>query len=67
IQVSFIAGRYIIDNIIVAQEIMHSIRIKKGKKGWMAIKVDLERVYDQIQWDFIENSLLDKQIWIKQE
>lgn len=42
-QSSFIKGRSIIDNIIIAQEMVHSMRRKKGASGWMAIKVDLEK------------------------
>lgn len=45
-QCSFIPGRLIIDNIIIAQEIVHSMRFKKGKKGFVAMKVDLEKAYD---------------------
>ncbi|XP_050216415.1 uncharacterized protein LOC126667478 [Mercurialis annua] len=58
-QVSFIAGRNITDNIIIAQEVIHSMRIKKGKEGWFAIKVDLEKAYDRLNWNFIEDTLLD--------
>lgn len=32
---------------------------KKGKDGWMAIKVDLEKAYDRLRWDFIEETLYD--------
>lgn len=51
-QTSFVAGRNIHDNIIVAQEILHSMRNKKGKTGWMAIKIDLEKAYDRLSWSF---------------
>ena len=43
---SFVPGRQGADNIIVAQEIIHSMRNKKGRKGFMAIKIDLEKTYD---------------------
>lgn len=34
-QSSFVRGRHITDNVITAQEAMHSMRIRKGKKvGW---------------------------------
>ncbi|KAH1063805.1 hypothetical protein J1N35_028792 [Gossypium stocksii] len=46
-QAGFIAGRSIIDNIIIAQE----------RLQWMAIKIDLEKAYDRIRWDFVEASL----------
>lgn len=32
-QTSFIGGHHIIDNVVIAQEVMHSMRIKKGRKG----------------------------------
>jgi hypothetical protein len=44
-----IPGRNIIDNIIVASEIVHSMRQMKGRKGIMAIKVDIEKAYDRLQ------------------
>lgn len=47
-QASFVPGRYIRDNIIIAQEIIHSMRIMKAKKGFMTIKVDLEKEYDRL-------------------
>lgn len=56
---SFVAGRHITGNIIIAQEIIHSMRIKKGRNSWMAIKVDLEKDYDRLCWDFIEDTLSD--------
>ena len=33
------------------------MRNKKGKKGWMTIKVDLEKSYDQLDWRFLEDTL----------
>lgn len=29
------------DNIIIVQEVIHAMKSKKGKNGWVAIKVDL--------------------------
>jgi len=36
---------------------MHSLRGNKGKRGRMAIKIDLEKAYDRLQWSFIRNTL----------
>lgn len=58
-QSSFVPNRQSRDNIIVAQEIFHSMRRKKGKKGWMAIKIDLEKAYDWLSWSFIRDILVD--------
>ncbi|KAA3489717.1 LINE-1 reverse transcriptase isogeny [Gossypium australe] len=55
-QVRFIAGKNIIDNIIIAQEVIHSMKSSKSRK-WMAIKIDLKKAYDHVQWDFIDVSL----------
>lgn len=42
IQSNLMPGRQITENIIIAQEVVHSIKHKKGNKGFMTIKVDLE-------------------------
>lgn len=46
----------------IAQEAIHSMRKKRGKQGWMAIKVDLEKAFDRLSWDFIQDTLLDARI-----
>ncbi|MBA0664477.1 hypothetical protein Goklo_004466 [Gossypium klotzschianum] len=46
-QVGFIVGRNIFDNIILAQEVIHSMRCNRKGKKWMAIKLDLEKAYDR--------------------
>jgi ribulose 1,5-bisphosphate carboxylase large subunit-like protein len=56
-QTGFIHGRSIHENIIVAQEVVHSMHKVRGKKGYFAIKVDLAKAYDMLRWDFIHNIL----------
>ncbi|XP_010471448.1 PREDICTED: uncharacterized protein LOC104751234 [Camelina sativa] len=56
-QASFIPGRLSSDNFVVVQEAVHSMRCKKGTKGWMLLKLDLEKAYDRIRWDFLEDTL----------
>nr|KYP52889.1 Retrovirus-related Pol polyprotein LINE-1 [Cajanus cajan] len=58
-QCSFVPHRQTTDNIIIAQEVIHSMRHKKGKKGWMAIKIDLEKEYDRLSWKFIKETFDD--------
>lgn len=50
-QMAFVAGRNIHDNSIVSHEIMHYLHLKKGPKGFMAIKVDLAKAFDRVEWD----------------
>jgi hypothetical protein len=43
-QCRFVPGRHTVDNIIVAQEVIDSMRnLKRGRKGFMVTKVDLEK------------------------
>ena len=58
-QTSFIPSRHIKENIIIAQEVVHSMRRKLGKKGLMAIKIDLEKAYDRLNWNFIHETLME--------
>jgi len=47
LQTAFVPGRKGIDNAIIVQELIHSISKKKGRVGYMAIKLDLEKAYDK--------------------
>lgn len=48
-QSSFIPSRLSADNIVVVQEAVHSMKRKKGRKGWMLLKLELEKAYDQVR------------------
>ncbi|KAL0402832.1 UNVERIFIED_CONTAM: LINE-1 retrotransposable element O protein [Sesamum radiatum] len=52
-QMAFVPGRNINDNSIISQEIMHYLHRKKGRKGFMAIKIDLSKAYDRVEWPFL--------------
>ena len=56
-QASFVAGRHIIDNIVIAQEVVHTMRSGKGRHGIMALKIDLEKAYDRVSWTFLYDTL----------
>lgn len=53
-QSAFVKGRLITNNALVAMECFHWMNKKtKGKRGVMAIKLDMSKAYDRIEWDFI--------------
>ena len=56
-QGGFIHGRGAPDNIIVAQEVLHFLKRTKSRKGAMAFKIDLEKAYDRVDWNFLEHTL----------
>lgn len=56
-QCSFIAGRQGCDNVIIAQEAIHTMRSRKRKTGYVAVKVDMEKAYDRLDWGFLRSTL----------
>lgn len=53
----FIAGRKVSDNVIIVQEIIHSMTLSYSKVGYMTIKIDLDKAYDRLEWPFIRHTL----------
>lgn len=47
-------GRHIIDNILAAYETLHTMNTNlKGKKGFIALKLDTSKAYDRVEWIFL--------------
>eukprot|EP00253_Pinus_taeda_P008746 PITA_08746 len=54
-QIGFVEGRQILDGLVVTQEVIHSLKVKK-QKGMM-IKLDLSKAYDRLNWKYLETVL----------
>ena len=57
-QMAFVPGRKGIDNMIIAQEVVHSLGKKRGRTRYMALKIDLEKAYDKQEWSFIKDMFI---------
>jgi len=56
-QMAFFPGWKGIDNAIIVQELVHTMSKMKGRGGFMAIKIDLEKAYDRLEWSLIRDTL----------
>ncbi|CAN0838310.1 LINE-1 retrotransposable element ORF2 protein [Linum grandiflorum] len=58
-QSAFVQGRSIVDNILITFESLHSMSTKPCPKvGDVALKMDISKVYDRVEWKYLEQVLL---------
>ncbi|XP_039020114.1 uncharacterized protein LOC120151856 [Hibiscus syriacus] len=58
-QCAFVPGRRISDNFLVTHELILYLKgSKNGPNKWAAIKLDMEKAYDRVEWDFVLNVML---------
>eukprot|EP00253_Pinus_taeda_P011270 PITA_11270 len=65
-QSGYVEGRQILDNILLAQEMIHSLHSRKA--AGMLMQLDLSKAYDKVSWTYLE-AILDtfefSKPWIK--
>lgn len=69
-QSAIVLDRLIMDNALVAFEIGHYLKRKRqGKHGLAALKIDMSKAYDRIEWGFLSKMMTTlgfdkKNVWI---
>ncbi|XP_019199805.1 PREDICTED: uncharacterized protein LOC109193404 [Ipomoea nil] len=57
-QSAFIPDRLITDNILLAAEVGHFLNRKQcGLGGWGALKLDMAKAYDRMEWPYLRNMM----------
>jgi hypothetical protein len=52
-QKAFVLHRHIQNNSILAHEMLHTFKFKRGRGGLMAINLNMEKAFDKIEWSFL--------------
>jgi hypothetical protein len=56
-QSTFVTRRLIADNILLTYESIHAMK-KKGKRGLCALKLDMHKAYDRVEWVYLEKIMI---------
>ncbi|GAU23029.1 hypothetical protein TSUD_336770 [Trifolium subterraneum] len=57
-QSAFVEGRSILDNALIAIEVIHALKRRtRGRKGELALKIDISKAYDKVDWGFLRGML----------
>ena len=67
-QSAFVWGCLITDNVLVAYETLYAMHIrKKGKKGALALKLDVSKTCDRVEWGFLKGMMIKlgfPEVWV---
>jgi hypothetical protein len=54
-QIAFMPGRHILEGVVVLHETIHELHRKK--MDGVLLKIDFEKAYDKVRWDFLQQAL----------
>jgi hypothetical protein len=58
-QSAFVTGRLTTDNILLDYETTHFMHLHKGgRDGLAAVKLDMSKAFDRVEWSFLKNMML---------
>ncbi|GAU50179.1 hypothetical protein TSUD_408720, partial [Trifolium subterraneum] len=59
----------ILDNALIATEVIHALKRKtKGRRGELALKIDISKAYDKVDWGFLRGVMTRMgfaDVWIR--
>jgi len=55
-QTAYIKGRYILESVVAAHELIHEVH--KHKDAGVILKLDYEKAYDRVSWSFFRGYAL---------
>lgn len=57
-QTRFVNGKNILEGLVILHKVLHELR-SKGKRG-LILKINFEKAYDMVTWDFLEEVMRGK-------
>ncbi|XP_026437406.1 uncharacterized protein LOC113335597 [Papaver somniferum] len=56
-QSAYVPGRLISENICLAQDLVKIMKKKRGRNGHLALKMDMSKAFDRLEWVFLDGVL----------